>query len=116
MRKLLILPVLLLIAGCTSFSTHVFRTEQVAVTAAYGAYVGYTNLLPQLNLTTGESNTIKQARIKFATSVAVLDIWRQAYETNSDTQPQVEAALSAVTANASNLVWLVQYLKAGRTP
>lgn len=113
MKKLLLVPLLALLIGCASFSTNVFRSEQAAVSLAYGAYIGYTNALPMLNLTADQSNAVKQARLRFASSVAVLEAWRIAYETNSTTKPQVQAALVSVNANASNLVWLITYIKGG---
>lgn len=112
MKKLLVLPLLLVLAGClASFSTHVFRTEQAAVGLAYSAYVGYTNALPTLKITAEQSNSVKQARLKFAASVGLLDGWRVVYETNATVKPQVSAALTATLANASNLVWTINYIK-----
>lgn len=113
MRKLLSLAAVVVLAGCASFSTNIFRTEQTAVNLVFTAYTGYTNALPSLNLTPDQSNTVKTARLQFAASVAVLEAWREAYETNSAVQPQVEAALNATTANASNVVWLITYIRGG---
>lgn len=113
MKKLLIVPLLALLVGCASFSTHVFRTEQMAVNVVYGAYVGYTNSLPLLHLTADQSNAVKRARLEFAASVAVLDNWRAAYETNAVDKSKVEAALNATLLNSSNVVWLITYIKAG---
>lgn len=115
-KSLILLLSLACLIGCTSFSNHVFRAEQAAVTLAYGAYIGYTNALPTLNLTPQQSNAVKQARLHFAASVSVLDSWRVSYETNSTVKPQVEAALTAVSANSSNLIWLITYIKNGGQP
>lgn len=112
MKNLLIVPLLIVLTGClASFSTHVFRTEQAVTGVAYSAYVEYTNALPSLNLTFEKSNAVKQARLKFAASVGVLDAWRRAYETNSALKPQVSAALSATVASSSNFIWLINYIK-----
>lgn len=113
MKKLILIPLLALIIGCASFSTNVFRTEQAAVSLVYDTYVAYTNALPMLHLTAQQSNTVKQARLQFAASVAVLEAWRVAYETNAINQPQVEAALQSTLAQSSNFLWLVTYFKTG---
>lgn len=111
MKKLLIVPVLVFLIGCASFSTNVFRTEQAAVGVAYAAYVEYTNNLATLHLTVDQSNAVKQARLKFAATVSVLDAWRMAYETNSAVKPQVNSALAATASSASNFVWLIHYVQ-----
>jgi hypothetical protein len=100
----------MLVAGCTSFSNHVFRTEQTSVHLAYGAYVGYTNALPQLHISPQASNDVKEARLQFAATVQVIDGLRVAYETNSAVKPQLEATLLTLADQSSNLVWLVHYV------
>ena len=110
MRNILLgLFIGVLVVGCASFATNTFRTEQTAVNVAYTAYQGYTQGLASgsITVTTDQSNSIKQARLKFAASVSTLDAWRSAYETNSQTQPQVQAALDAALAQSSNLVFLI---------
>lgn len=102
------------LAGCASFSTNTFRTEQTAVDLVYTAYVGYTNALPTLNLTPDQSNAVKVARLKFAATVGVLDSWRSAYETNSALESQVQAALDATLSEASNITWLITYIRKGK--
>lgn len=99
----------LLILGCASFSTNVFRTEQTAVNVVYGAYVPYTQALLSgtLHITPDQSNAVKMARLKFSASVGVLESFRISYGTNSDLKPQVEASLAAVLANSSNVVYLI---------
>ena len=111
MKKLFIIPLLALLVGCASFSTHVFRTEQTAVTLAYGAYVGYTNALPNLHLSPDQSNAVKRARLEFAASVSVLEAWRTAYETNGIDKTSVQAALNSTISNSSNLVWLISFVR-----
>ena len=114
MRNILLgLFIGVLVVGCASFATNTFRTEQTAVNVAYTAYQGYTQGLASgsITVTTDQSNSIKQARLKFAASVSTLDAWRSAYETNSQTQPQVQAALDAALAQSSNLVFLINLFK-----
>lgn len=110
-----ILPFLLLIGafGCAKFGTNVFRTEQTTVNLAHAAYVGYTNGLYSgaIHVTTTQSNEIRQARLRLAGSVATLDGWRVAYETNSAVKPQVQAALDAVLQDSSGLLYLVNLYK-----
>lgn len=107
---------LALLMGCASFSTNVFRAEQTAVNLAYTSYVGYTNALPVLNLTPEQVASVKDARLKFAASVTLLDNWRSAYETNSATETYVQSALDAVYSNSSNLVWVINYVRNGGNP
>ena len=103
------------VIGCASFSTNTFRTEQTAVNLAYAGYVGYTQALYSgtLKISADESNAVKQARLKFAASVGVLESWRAAYQTNSALESQVTAALEATLSQSSNMLWLIEYLKAG---
>lgn len=118
-RFLWLVPVLFLI-GCASFSTHVFRMEQTSVDVAYGAYGGYTNWLltsfadPKLTPERRAklvviSNDVKQARLRFAASVATVEAMRLSYETNSALKPVLEASLLTITDQSSNLCWLVNY-------
>lgn len=111
MKALLLIPLVAILAGCASFSDNVFRTEQTAVTLVYGAYVAYTNALPQLNLTADQSNSVKQARLKFAATIGTVDAIRSAYETNSALKPQLQAALATALDQSSNVVWLINYVK-----
>lgn len=101
---------ILALAGCTSFSTHAYRTEQTAVHLAHGAYVAYTNALPQLHITAQASNDVKEVRLQFAATVQVVDNLRTAYETNSAVKPQLEATLLTLADQSSNLVWLIHYV------
>lgn len=112
-RYLLIGLAALLITGCASFSTKLFRAEQTAVDLAHGTYVVYTNGLASglIKVSVDESNAIKQARLKFAASVSVVDNYRGAYETNSAVKPLAQAALETLIAQGSNFVWLVNYVK-----
>jgi hypothetical protein len=107
------IPFLLLILGlaaCANFSQNVWRTEQSAVNLVYGAYQGYTNGIVQ-RLSPQASNDVRSARLKFAASVATLDAWRSAYDTNSALKPQLQAALDAALENSSNIVYLVNLYK-----
>lgn len=103
----------ILIFGCVSFSTNLFRTEQTLTDAAYTAYLGYTNGLYSgtIKVSNDESNAIKSARIKLAASVLTVEQWRAAYDTNSAVKPQAQSALDALTSDSSNLVYLVNLVR-----
>lgn len=120
MKKLLLIPILLALVGCAGFSTHVFRMEQTAVTVAYGGYVGWTNYLlstlenpntsPDRRATlVMASNSVKQARLRFAATVATVEALRASYETNSAVKPAVEAGLQTIISESSNVCWLITY-------
>ncbi len=111
--KLLSVLGLVVLLGCASFSTNVFRTEQTLTQVAYTAYQGYTNALLSgtIKISADESNAVRTARLQFAASVSTLEAWRSAYETNSAIQPQVEAALNAALATSSNFVHLINLFK-----
>lgn len=120
MKKILIVPLLALLMGCASFSTHVFRTEQTAVNLVYAGYVGWTNyLIPAMantNLSLAKqhsllvaSNEVKQARLRFAATVHTVEEFRLAYETNAALRPQLEAALFGLLQQSSNVVYLIYY-------
>ena len=100
--------------GCTSFSTHVFRTEQLAVNLAHSSYVGWTNYLAQFpgKVDLSQSNEVRQARLKFAASVGTVEALRQAYETNSTVEPTLQAAVDSLLGQSSNIVWLITFIKA----
>lgn len=104
--------ILFFLIACTSFESHVFRTEQTATQLAFGAYVGYTNALPSLHLSPAQSNEVKVARLKFAATVRTLDALRSSYATNADIKPQIEAILPTLTQQSSNLVWLINFYAA----
>jgi hypothetical protein len=113
-RKLIALAGLAVLVGCTNFATNLFRTEQAMTGTAYTAYVAYTNGLfnGTIKPSVDESNSIKSARIKFAASVLTVEQWRQAYNTNSAVQPQTEAALTALIGDSSNVVYLINLVRA----
>ena len=122
MKKLFIIPLLALLVGCASFSAHVFRTEQTAVTLAYGSYIGWTNYLlttaartdltPQqrMSLTTA-SNEVKQARLRFAATVSTIEAMRLSFETNSVLKQPLEAGLASMIDQGSNIVWLIRFFQ-----
>lgn len=105
---------LLLLAGCVDFSTNLFRSEQAATGTAYTAYIGYTNGLSNgtIKVSDTESNAIKSARIKLAASILTVEMWRQAYTTNSAVQSQAQAALVALLDDSSNLVYTINLVRA----
>lgn len=105
---------LLIGAGCTSFSTHAFRVEQTATHLAFTAYAGYTNALPALGLTPQQSNDVKQARLKFAATVKTVEGLRLEYATNAAVKPQLQAILPTLVDQSSNVVWLINYVRGGK--
>jgi hypothetical protein len=113
MKTIPFLLLVLALPACAllrNFSQNVWRTEQSAVNLVYGAYQGYTNGIVQ-KLSAQQSNDVRSARLKFAASVATLDAWRSAYDTNSALKPQLQAALDAALENSSNIVYLVNLYK-----
>ena len=114
MKKLLLIPMLALLVGCASFSTQVFRTEQTAVTLAYSGYVGWTNYMAQFpqRVTPQASNEVKQARLRFAATVATVESMRQSYETNSAFKAPIEAGLQTMIEQSTNMLWLINYWRA----
>lgn len=113
-RTLILCAPLLVLLGCTSFSTHVFRVEQTATHLAFTAYVGYTNALPALNLNPQQSNEVKRARLKFAATVGTLEALRLEYATNAEVKPQIQAILPALVDQSSNVVWLINFVRGGK--
>src|SRR5262245_3001541 len=113
MKALLLSLLAVALIGCANFSTNLFRTEQTAVNLAYSAYTGYATALTNgtLKVSADDSNAVKVARIKFASSVSVLDSYRVAYETNSAAKPFAQAALESVLEQSSNLVWLINFVR-----
>lgn len=111
-RKILAgIGLLILIVGCANLSNNIFRTEQTSVDLAYGGYTVWTNYMASHTVSPDASNSVRQARLKFAASVYTLEAFRSAYETNSALQDPLTASLSAVVADSSNLVWLVSYFQ-----
>lgn len=101
----------MLTVGCTTYSTHVFRVEQSATSVAYTAYVGWTNYLANFPVDPSVSNEVKQARLKFAATVGTVEALRTEYETNTATKPLLEATLTTLSDQSSNIVWLINYYK-----
>lgn len=106
---------LALLIGCANFATNTFRAEQTSESLVYAAYVGYTNYLVQYpGAVSPESQAkIKDARLKYAATLGTLDALVTAYETNSAVQPQIEALLTTLNDQSSNIVWLVNYFRSG---
>lgn len=103
-----------IIMGCSNLSTNLFKSEQTLTGVAYSAYVGYTNGLASgaIKPSLDESNAIKSARIKFAASVLTVEAWREAYSTNSAVGSQAQAALTALSLDSSNVVYLINLVRA----
>jgi hypothetical protein len=114
MKKLLLTAGAIALVGCSNFATNLFRTEQALTGSAYTAYVAYTNGLASgtIKPSMEESNSIKSARIHFAASVLTVEGWRQAYATNSAVQPQAQAALTGLIEDSSNVVYLINLVRA----
>lgn len=107
---------LALLAACAAqkFSNNAFRTEQTAVNLAFTTWKGWTNYLTTpagLNVTPGQSNQVKQVRLKFAESLVEAEHLRVTFSTNSTVQPAYEAALSTLEANAGELVTLINMIR-----
>ncbi len=109
-KRLLLIPLILLI-GCKSFSTNTFRAEQAATDLVFAAYVGYTNALPHLNITQEQKDKVADFRLRFAATVKTSEALRASYQTNSSVKPQIQALLTSLTDQSSNIVWLVNYLQ-----
>lgn len=109
---LLLIPLIpLVIVGCTSFTTNVFRAQQTSENLVYTGYIGYTQYLGLHLVDPGMSNQIKEARLKFAATDRTIDSLRLSYDTNSTMKPQLEAAILTLQDQASNVVWLVHYFQ-----
>lgn len=106
-----VLALAILAIACANFSTTAFRTEQTLTDGVHTAFVGWTNYLLTATVDPAVSNTVKQARLKFAASVGVVESWRVAYQTNSALKPQLQAALTGLVDNGSNLIWLITYFR-----
>lgn len=123
-RKLsiLLLPLAcaLALVGCGGFINGVKNTRATAVDLAYGGYTTWTNYYStktnqvtttpdQLAALNQTAATVKDARLKFAATIGVLDGWIGAYQTNSAVKPQLQAVLDSTISSASNFVWLVNF-------
>lgn len=105
---------LMAVVACASFQTQAFRAEQAAVNLAYTGYVGWTNFLatPQgQKITSQQSNSVKQVRLKLADSLILVEHMRTTYATNSAVKADYQAALSTLESNAGELVTLITTLK-----
>jgi len=110
-KAMFCLAFMLLLIGCASFSTNVFRAEQTAVNIGYAAYTGYTNGLATgaIKISPDGSNAVRSARLRFAASVGTLETLRERYEVDSALKEPVLAALDTVRSESSNLVWVINY-------
>ena len=125
MKKLIVIPLLALLVGCASFSTHVLRMEQTATTLAYGSYLTWTNYLlstaakpdltPMQRMSlTAASNEVKQARLRFAATVATIESMRLSYRSNSELKAPLEAGLASMIDQGSNIIWLVTFYRSAQ--
>jgi len=110
------------LVGCSNFVTNAQRTEVTTTHLVYGAYVGWTNYYidatnryaskpDQLTKLEEMRMAIKEARMKYAASVGVVDSWLTAYQSNTVSKAQVQSVVDASLASGSNIVWLITYLK-----
>lgn len=111
MKKLWICLALAALTACASFSTQAFRTEQTAVNLAYTAYVGWTNYMAVVTVSPQASNQVKQARLKFASTLLEVEALRLKYSTNSTAKPALQSALTALYDEAENLSTLIVTLR-----
>jgi hypothetical protein len=97
-----------------------FWTEKFATDTAYaglkswkGYYATATNgLAADKAVDLKKANDqIYEASRQFAATVSVAEGLRVAYATNSAVKAQIPAIMATVSAQASNLVWLVNYWK-----
>jgi hypothetical protein len=112
----------LTITACTSFDTHVFRTEQTATALAYTGYTTWTNhYITATNSPTitperrskldQQQRDIKAARLRFAASIRTVDTLRESYKTNSAVKGPLLGALATALDNSSNVVWLANFIE-----
>lgn len=99
----------LLVWGCANFSTNLFRLQQTAENTAFTAYIGWTNYLTSHPVSAEASNAVKQARLKFAATDRTLDGLRASYDTNSAVKPTIQAVVSTLGEQGSNVAWLVNF-------
>jgi hypothetical protein len=114
-----------LLAGCSNFAVQARKSELATATLADGAmkswaiyYHAATNNPASLGTTLAEvesahTNVNRIAR-DLAAGLAAVDTFATAYETNSATQPALQAAMDALAADASELTGFVATLL-GRT-
>jgi hypothetical protein len=111
----------LLLGGCASTNTTVFRAEKLAATTATESVRAFNQYyfistngvaaekLAELNR---QKFVVHEASRRLGASLAVTETLRAALATNGVTKSQVLASLEAVSASASNIVWTVNYWKA----
>lgn len=119
---IIIIPVVLVFAvGCkTRFLNSAFRSEQIAVDAAYTSYQAWTNYLsmqsvnPQIVTNSNkltrfleQSNEVKQARIKFGETVYRVEQLRSEAETNSAAMPTLRNTLKTLSDQSDNIVFTI---------
>src|SRR6266702_1690506 len=110
-KKLALLTSLVVVVccACAVFSTNIFRTQQTSENLVYTAYIGYTNYLTTHTINPQLQAQIKDIRLKFAATDKTIDTLRLSYETNSALKPQIEATITTLQDQASNIVWLIHY-------
>lgn len=110
----------LFLFGCASFPTTVFRLEKTSADTAHAAVQAF-NLYYQSATNGADVKTIAalnddrdqiyDASRRLSASLSVLEAVRAQYATNAAVKGQVQGALSAVSAQSSNVLWLVNYFK-----
>lgn len=119
--KAFLIPLLaMVVAGCASFSTTVFRTESLAAetakasVSAWNAYYrAATNGAPETRIQelNSQKDEIYHASREIAATLSVVESLRGSYETNSALKGQLKGTLATLSLSASNIVWIVTYFK-----
>lgn len=109
-----------IVVGCASPSAVTFRAEKLAVDSAHGAlivwrdyYKSATNgASPEtISRLVGRTTEVNNAARGISDMVSTLEVLRVASVTNSVAKSQTLAASQAITACASNMVWMVNTFK-----
>lgn len=126
MKNLLLgLVVGIAIIGCSSLNNTAFRLENLAADTGKSTVSGF-NEYYRASTNGASPETIAkldQAKIqvydasrKLSASLSVVESTRQAYATNGATKLDLQSVMAALSANQSNIVWLVNYIKGGTPP
>ena len=118
MKKLVVSLSIILLCGCASFSTKMFRAEELSVdlvtgyTKAFNAYYNNLSVDKQKELEPSKETLYNQVRT-FAASVKMSETLRQEYEKNK-TEGNKQAVLLTIDSlnkQSSNIVWTINFIK-----
>lgn len=108
----------IVLTGCATFSTKMFRVEKLAVDSAYGAvkaFNAYYNNLDPINKERMAQTRVKfyDATKRFAAAAKATELLRQEYQKNTteENKQALIAAVDALSNQSSNIVWTVKYIK-----